>query len=65
MQGPSMTSASFQSALYAALRTLIDQLGARTFNVGISGIQLPDNAAYDLIDNRVGGAVVPDQVTAR
>ena len=38
VQGTSLSSTAFQQALYAALRTLIDNLGMSTFNVGIMGI---------------------------
>lgn len=38
VQGTSLSSTAFQQALHAALRTLIDDLGMTTFNVGIMGM---------------------------
>lgn len=38
VQGSSLNSPSFQQALHLALRTLIDDLGMTTFNVGITGM---------------------------
>lgn len=38
IHGSSLTSQSFQAAVHGVLRTLIDQLGVTTFNVGISGM---------------------------
>ena len=38
VQGTSLSSTAFQQALHAALRTLIDNLGMTTFNVGIMGM---------------------------
>ena len=39
--GDSLESTDFQRLLYAALRALIDKLGAATFNVGIFNIRVP------------------------
>ena len=36
-QGSHLTSPAFQLLLHAALRTLIDELGVRTFNAGEAG----------------------------
>ncbi len=40
MQGSHMRSPAFQLLFYAALRTLIDELGVRTFNAAIYNIPL-------------------------
>ena len=65
MQGTSLTSPSFQAAIYAALRVLIDQLGVMTFNVGISGIVLPDSASSSGKEGAESQSSAPGKVTAR
>ena len=44
VQGSSLNSPAFHDALYMALRTLIDNLGMSTFNVGIMGMNAVDKA---------------------
>ncbi|DBA75246.1 TPA: hypothetical protein ACH3X1_010537 [Trebouxia sp. C0004] len=43
IHGTSLLSSAFQAAVHGVLRTLIDQLGVTTFNVGISGMAAVDN----------------------
>ncbi len=43
IHGTSLLSSAFQAAVHCVLRTLIDQLGVTTFNVGISGMAAVDN----------------------
>lgn len=63
VQGASLTSPSFQAAFHAVLRTLIDQLGVMTFNVGISGIVVPGGVSSNSITE--GQTFAPGKVTAR
>ena len=66
VQGTSLTSPSFQAAIHAALRTLIDQLGVMTFNVGISGIEVPSSASFSSsTEGAEGRPSAPGQITAR
>ena len=66
VQGTSLTSPSFQVAVHAALRTLIDQLGVMTFNVGISGITVPSSASsISSQEGAEGQSSAPGKVTAR
>ncbi len=44
VQGASLGCPCFQALLHAALRALIDQLGAATFNVGIFNIRCGQGA---------------------
>ena len=39
VQGTCLRSPTFNLAMHTALRTLIDKLGAKTYNVGVSGMQ--------------------------
>lgn len=43
IHGTSLLSSAFQAAVHGVLRTLIDQLGVTTFNVGISGMAAVGN----------------------
>lgn len=43
MHGSSITSPAFVTLLHAALRTIIDELGCVTFNVGILNICVDEN----------------------
>ena len=66
VQGTSLTSPSFQAAIHAALRTLIDQLGVKTFNVGISGIVVPNTASpSNSKEGAEGQSPAPEKITAR
>jgi hypothetical protein len=47
VMGSSMTCPAFQRLLHACLRTLIDELGCRTFNVGILNITLDESSRKD------------------
>ncbi len=38
IHGTSLLSSAFAAAVHGVLRTLVDQLGVTTFNVGISGM---------------------------
>ncbi len=64
IHGTSLLSSAFQAAVHGVLRTLIDQLGVTTFNVGISGMAAVDNdLAADL---HMGGKTThTTSVTAR
>ena len=63
VQGASLTSPTFQAALHAALRTLIDKLGVYTFNVAISGIRLLTTT--DSSGSQANAGSSPGRVTAR
>lgn len=63
VQGAALTSPSFQAAIHAVLRTLIDQLGVMTFNVGISGIVILGSVSSS--SSTEGQAFAPGKVTAR
>lgn len=65
VQGTSLTSPSFQAAIHAALRTLIDQLGVTTFNVGISGIGVPGSALPSSSKKSAALAPAAGKITAR
>lgn len=65
VQGISLTSPSFQAAIHAAVRTLIDQLGVMTFNVGISGILVAGSALPSSSKGVAGPASASGKVTAR
>ena len=65
VQGVSLTSPSFQAAIHAALRTLIDQLGVMPFNVGISGIPVPSSDPTGRSPEIAVQASGPGRVTAR
>lgn len=66
VQGTSLTSPSFQAAIHAALRVLIDRLGMMTFNVGISGIVLPSSASSSSSEEGAEAhSSAPGTITAR
>lgn len=65
VQGTSLASPSFQAAIYAALKTLIDQLGITTFNVGISGIMVPGSPLPTSSTGSAALASAAEKVTAR
>ena len=65
VQGTSLTSPSFQAAIHAALRTLIDQLGVTTFNVGISGMLVSGSPLPSSSHGSAAPASAAGRVTAR
>ena len=65
VQGQSLTSPAFQAALHAALRTLIDKLGVRTFNVGISGIEGFSSGPAGSMSTHTVGSSSSGRITAR
>lgn len=63
VQGRHMRDPAFQRLLHAALRTLVDELGVRTFNAAIYNISLAplDEGRQEHQDGRSGGAACDGQ----